>query len=826
VIKLRTNDRFTERAQKAIELAWTAAGELGHSYVGTEHLLIGLGREGEGLACRVLKNEGLDDRRLTALVAEAVGRGTPGPPAQGLTARAKRVIELACTDASRLGHNYVGTEHILMGILREQDCTATCVLITAGQDPNKLYTEVMDVFASSDYRSRQNGAAPPRQQPVRRAETKTLDQYSRDLTELAARGELDPVVGRDKEISRLIQILSRRTKNNPVLIGEPGVGKTAVAEALAQRMTAGEVPEELRQKRIVSLDLPGMIAGTKYRGDFEDRVKTVLREVQKAGDVVLFVDEMHTIIGAGAAEGAIDAANILKPALGRGQIQMIGATTIEEYRKHIEKDAALERRFQPVTVPEPTRAEAAQILRGLRDRYEAHHRLRITDEAVAAAVELSVRYIPDRFLPDKAIDLVDEACSRVRMESLTMPSELQVAEEELAGIRARKEQAIRDQDYEGAAALRDDERAKCAELEKVRRQWEDRRSGLRAEVRAPDIASVVSGWTGIPVQSITQAESERLRALESVVHRRLVGQEEAVSAVCRAIRRGRVGLADPNRPIGSFLFLGPTGVGKTELCRALAEAVFGDENAMIRIDMSEFMEKHTISRLIGSPPGYVGYDEGGYLTEKVRRKPWSVVLFDEMEKAHEDVWGILLQILEDGTLTDAHSRKTDFRHTIIVMTSNVGARIITGGARKLGFSGREETAQAVYERISAEVMAEVKRTFRPELLNRIDDVIVFRQLDEEQIRRIASGLIAKVQARLATLGVSLTVTDEAVALLAQKGFDPTYGARPLRRQIREKIEDPLAELLLDGTLAAGDTAVAEALDGGITVRRVDALVKK
>ena len=736
------NDRFTEKARNAIEKARAAAMELGHSYIGTEHLLLGIVRESDGLGSRVLRENGFEEDLVLDLIEKAVGRGAPGMPVQGLTPRCKRVIEIAVAEANRLRHSYVGTEHLLMGILREPESTAAHLLITAGGDLNKIYTDVFARFTSSDYRAAARSGGVGQRAPVRHAETKNLDQYSRDLTEMAARGELDPVIGRDKEIARVIQILSRRSKNNPVLIGEPGVGKTAVAEGLAQRVAHGEVPENLRDKRIVSLDLTGMLAGTKYRGDFEDRLKNVLKEVGKAKDVVLFIDELHTVIGAGAAEGAIDAANILKPALSRGEIQIVGATTLSEYRKHIEKDAAFERRFQPVTVAEPTEDESVQILRGLRDRYEAHHGLKITDEALTAAVKLSARYISDRFLPDKAIDLVDEAASRVRMENLTAPDEMKTIEAKLATLSAQKEEAVRAQDYELAAQLRDRERSE--------------RGGHRGVVSAEDIAAVVSGWTGIPVTSLTESESERLLHMEDVLHRRVIGQNEAVAAVARAIRRGRVGLKDPHRPVGSFLFLGPTGVGKTELCRALAEAMFGDENAMVRVDMSEYMEKHTVSKLIGSPPGYVGFDEGGQLTEKVRRKPYSVVLFDEIEKAHEDVFNLLLQIMDDGRLTDSQGRTVDFRNTVIVMTSNIGARAITD-------------------------------------------------------RRTA-------------LGVHLTVTEEAIAKLAEAGYDPDYGARPLRRTVQTQLEDPLAEAMLTGELSSGGEA--EAIvdeEGHVAVRAKGAL---
>ncbi len=816
---MKHSERFTQRAQKAIEGAYRAAGELGHSYVGTEHLLLGLMREGEGLACRIMRRAGLDAAPLTDIIISDAGRGAAGAPAMGLSPRARRSIELAVSDAARLGHGFVGTEHILMGILRQSDCAGVRAVEEAGVDPNRLYTDVLEVFSGPEYGKNPAETAASARPAVRRGETKTLDQYGRDMTELAARGGLDPVVGRERELTRLIQILSRRTKNNPVLIGEPGVGKTAVAEALARRMAAGAVPEELARKRLVALDIPSMLAGTKYRGDFEDRVKTVIKEVQKAGDVILFVDELHTIIGAGAAEGAIDAANILKPALGRGLIQMIGATTLDEYRRHIEKDAALERRFQPVVVEEPTREQSIRILFGLRDRYENHHRLVITDEAVRAAVELSSRYITDRFLPDKAIDLIDEAASRVRMESGALPPTLQAAQGRAEELKKAKEEAVRRQDFEGAAELRSRERQERAEIDIARHELEA--GAARRSVQAGDVAAVVSSWTGIPVESISRTESERLSNLEKIIHSRVVGQEEAVSAVCRAIRLGRVGLADPGRPVGSFLFLGPTGVGKTELCRAMAQAVYGDRDALIRVDMSEFMEKHTVSRLIGAPPGYVGHEEGGYLTDRVRRKPWSVVLLDEVEKAHEDILNLLLQILEDGVLTDAQSRKTDFRNTIVVMTSNVGAKAITGGGRQLGFSGLDDTAQQQYENIRSQVLEQARRAFRPELLNRIDEMIVFRPLTQREIEQIAAGMLDAVRARLEEKGVELIVSPEALESLARQGFDPIYGARPLRRCLRERVEDRLAEMLLRGELRPGDRARAVLRDGEVAVEKVD-----
>ena len=749
---MKSNEKFTQRAETAIEQARAAAGSLGHSYIGTEHLLLGIVREGTGLGARVLRARGLGEKELTDAVVKMTGMGAPGIPEQGLTMEARRAVEKAAADACALGHSYVGTEHILLGILRQPECAGARALIAAGGELNELYTDIMLVFGSA-------GASRPQSQPrtsVRHPDTRVLDQYSRDLTEMASGGGIDPVIGRGEEINRAVQILSRRTKNNPVFIGEPGVGKTAVAEGLAVRVATGQTPDNLRGKRIVSLDMPALLAGTKYRGDFEERVKSVLKDVKRAGDVILFIDELHTIIGAGSAEGAIDAANILKPALGRGEVQIIGATTPEEYRKHIGKDAALERRFQPVTVAEPTKEAASAMVDGLLGRLEEHHGVKIPRETVTAAIDLSVRYINDRFLPDKAIDLIDEAAARVRVE------------------------------------------------------------GLRREVTAEDIKAVVSLWTGVPVQSVSADENQRLRGLEDALKGRIVGQDKAVGAVARAIRRGRVGLGDPRRPVGSFLFLGPTGVGKTELCRALAENVYGSEDALIRLDMTEYMEKHTVSRLIGSPPGYVGYDEGGQLTEKVRRKPWSVVLFDEIEKAHEDVWSILLQVMDDGRLTDAQGRKTDFRNTIIVMTSNIGARAMTEGGR-LGFEYREAGAEE--KDMDEKVMAELRRTFKPEFLNRVDDTVVFRRLDRDDIAVIAGRMLEIVKKRFEGLGYKLEVTPEAKSILTAEGYDEKYGARPLRRAIQTDIEDAAAELLLSGAAVPGDTLLAAADKGKIVLTK-------
>ena len=807
--------RFTERAQAALRLAQECSAELGHGYVGSEHLLLGLAREGKGVAAKVLQSAGLEPESLKAAIARMVGVGAPGgAPSQGLTPRCKKIIELSLTEAARLGHHYVGTEHLLLGILREGDGVAVRVLSGTGVEPRRLHADVVAAMGGEASPSPFRGGGKTREREYG-GDTKLLDQFSRDLTRLAAGGMLDPVVGRDREINRVIQILSRRQKNNPALIGEPGVGKTAVAEGLARRMVAGDVPDELRSKRLLSLDLSSMVAGTKYRGEFEERVKNILAEVRRVGGIILFIDELHTIVGAGSAEGAIDAANIIKPALGRGELQVIGATTTDEYRKYIEKDAALERRFQPVLVPEPDQDTARAILRGLRDRYEAHHRLQITDESIDAAVALSTRYIGDRHLPDKAIDLIDEACSRVRMERLATPPDLRELEEKVEHTRREKEEAIRGQDFEKAAMLRDAEEDFRKELEQQKTAW---RSGQNTgAVTAEDVAAVVSGWTGVPVTTLTEAESARLLGLEEALHRRVVGQEEAVRAVARAVRRGRVGLKEPGRPTGCFLFLGPTGVGKTELCKALAATLFGSEEALLRFDMSEYMEKHAVSRLIGSPPGYVGHEEGGQLTEKVRRRPYCVVLFDEIEKAHPDIWGILLQIMEDGMVTDAQGRKADFKNAIVVLTSNVGAARITAKGSKLGFSATERRYGETrpIEELKAAVLDDLKKVFRPEFLNRLDETIVFTQLGRTEIQAIARRMLERVGERMKALGVTLRFTDRALETLADQGFDPDYGARPLRRTIRAQVEDVAAEQLLSGALQAGDTALVDGAENGL-----------
>ena len=817
-------NKFTPRAEESLRLAQEAAQDLGHGYVGCEHLLLGLLREEEGIAHRVLSEYGLTDEMITGILQRSVGQGTSGDaPSQGLTPRAKSVIELAVGESHRMGAGYIGTEHLLMGLLREGSNMAVRILRTVGVDPRKMYASVQQKLSETSPHTVTSGAGTPNKENKKTG--KTLEEFTRDLTEAARQGKLDPVIGRDKEIQRVVQILSRRTKNNPVLIGEPGVGKTAIAEGLAQRIAAADVPEELLNKKLLSLDLSGMVAGTKYRGEFEERIKNALDEVKKDGNVILFIDELHTIVGAGSAEGAVDAANILKPALSRGEIRVIGATTLNEYRKYIEKDAALERRFQPVTVGEPTPEDTIAILKGLRDKYEAHHKLTITDEALEAAVTLSRRYISDRFLPDKAIDLMDEVASQVRMKAESASPDLKSLEEKIAALRREKSEAIAAQDYEKAAQLRDIEKNYTDQVEIERDNWRRKLSQNRGTVTAEDIANVVAGWTGIPVTRLTEDESTRLLKLEETLQQRVVGQDEAVAAVARAIRRGRVGLKDPKRPIGSFLFLGPTGVGKTELCKALAEAMFGDENAMIRIDMSEYMERHTVSRLVGSPPGYVGHEEGGQLTEKVRRKPYSVVLFDEIEKAHEDVWNILLQILEDGIVTDSQGRRVDFRNTVIVMTSNVGAKNITAAENtRLGFDGSEKNAEkdeaARFARIREAVMAELKRTFKPEFLNRIDETIVFRQLTEEDIVKIAHRMLTITGKRMAQQGITLTADEDAVAMLAKNGFDAEYGARPLRRSIQNTVEDAVAEQMLEGKLKSGDTAKVTLSDGKVVVEKV------
>ncbi len=790
---------FTQKANDALNSAISAAEGLGHTYVGSEHILLGLLAESGGMAHTALTARKVTHSEVEQIIRSGIGIGSPTVLSPNdFTPRAKNIIDTAILQGKGMGHSYIGTEHILMGIIREGTGAATEILSQLGVQPQDLLNDLTQALGSS-------GASKPNSKgdSKEKSDTPTISKYGRDLTVLATQGRIDPVIGRQQEIERVIQILSRRTKNNPCLIGEPGVGKTAIAEGLALKIATGEVPELLRNKRIISLDLTGMVAGTKYRGDFEERIRNAIEEVQKAGDVILFIDEVHTLIGAGSAEGAVDAANILKPSLARGEIQVIGATTLEEYRKHIEKDAALERRFQPVTVGEPTEEEAIGILRGLRDKYEAHHKIKITDNAIIAAVKMSSRYIGDRYLPDKAIDLVDEAASRVRLRAFTAPPDLKALEDKLKSLGEEMESAVNSQDFERAAEIRDEKNKIAKDLENERQLWKEKNSRSTGEVGEQEIAAIVSQWTGIPVVQLTQEESQRLLHMEEELHRRIVGQDEAVSAVARAIRRGRAGLKDPKRPTGSFIFLGPTGVGKTELCKTLAESMFGDENAMIRLDMSEYMEKHTVSRLVGSPPGYVGYDEGGQLTEKVRRKPYSVVLFDEIEKAHPDVFNMLLQILEDGILTDSQGRRVDFKNCVIIMTSNVGAKMIAqSGAKTLGFSA-DSSETASEKKIREAVMSELKNVFRPEFLNRVDDIIVFRQLTKENIDEIAKRMLGSLSKRVKELDFEIEFTDEAVAEIGKAGFDPVYGARPLRRAIQQQIEDKLSEEMLEGRFTAG-----------------------
>lgn len=797
------------------------AEELGHNYIGSEHVLYGLIAEGSGVAFNVLNKLGITADDYERLMQEKIGISSPTNLTTAyFTPRTKRILQMAKLAASKLGSNYVGTEHLLIAIIEDGESFAVRFLQMLGVDPQSVANALSSALSDGYTVDKASGNAYPKDENGEKEGGSALEKFGRDLTKLAAEGKIDPVIGRHNEIERVIQILSRRTKNNPVLIGEPGVGKTAVAEGLALKIHEGEVPELLKGKRLVALDLTGMVAGSKYRGDFEERIKSAIDEVKKDGNVILFIDELHTIIGAGSAEGSADAANILKPALARGDFQVIGATTINEYRKYIEKDAALERRFQPVHVGEPTEEEAVQILEGLKDRYEAHHKVQITDEAIESAVKLSSRYIADRYLPDKAIDLVDEAASRVRMQALVQPERVHALEMQLTNTTADMESAVRAQNFERAARLRDREQKLRTELEQLRSQWEQTHAGPVRAVTGEDVAEIVSLWTGIPVAGITSSESKQLLQMETSLRRRVVGQEEAVHAVSNAIRRSRVGLGDPNRPIGSFLFLGPTGVGKTELCRALAEALFGDEKALIRVDMSEYMERHSVSRLIGSPPGYIGHEEGGQLTEKVRRKPYSVVLFDEIEKAHEDVFNLLLQVMEDGQLTDSLGRKVNFRNAVIVMTSNVGAKAITDSRRSLGFTQQTgEGAGRTDAEIRSMVMSDLKKTFRPEFLNRVDDIIVFHKLTRANIRQIAQKLLGTVNTRMEHAGVELQVPDAALDALSATGYDPVYGARPLRRAIQSTIADQAAGMLLDGTLQQGDVVTAEVRDGKIVLTK-------
>ena len=809
-------NRFTKAASDVLNNAMSNARTLGHTYIGTEHILLGLLSVENGVASKLLTNRGVTFEKTRELVSEIAGTGEPSDVGPGdMTPRTKRLIEIAARESMRLGQNYIGTEHILLALLNEPDCVGIKLLslqnVTTSDIAEDLTAFFRESTASTGGEETASAFSGERAGTSGKDGGTMLDQSGRNLTALAREGKIDPVIGRETETERVVQILSRRTKNNPCLIGEPGVGKTAVVEGLAQRIADGSVPETLTDKKIITLDIPGMIAGAKYRGEFEERMKGVMNEVMKDKSIILFIDEIHTIIGAGAAEGAVDAANILKPALARGDMQVIGATTITEYRKHIEKDAALERRFQSVMVGEPSPDEAILILKGLRDKYEAHHKVKITDEAIEAAVKYSVRYIGDRYLPDKAIDLIDEAASKLRISSYTAPDSIKELENKLKQISSEKEEAIGSQDFERAAKLRDEEKKLRDEIEKAKTEWKEGNNRDNLTIGDPEIAEVVTEWTGIPVKSLTEDEGTRLMHLEEELHSRIVGQSEAVNAVSRAIRRSRVGLKDPRRPMGSFIFLGPTGVGKTELCKALAEILFGDENAMIRVDMSEYMEKHSVSKMIGSPPGYVGFDEGGQLTEKIRRHPYSVVLFDEIEKAHPDVFNILLQILEDGILTDAQGRRVDFKNSIIIMTSNVGASGLMQKASALGFGG-DDTPKSEEARIHERVMASLRDTFKPEFLNRIDEIIVFSKLSDNEIKQIASLMLKSVEKRLETMNISISFDDDVIALLAREGTDPVYGARPMRREIQRRIEDALSTEILDGKIAAGDNVQCR-LDG-------------
>ena len=811
---------FTQKANTALNAAIEYAENLGHTYIGSEHLLLGLLSSEGSVAYTALTARNITADNVETAVRNSVGIGTPTVLSPNdFTPRSKNIIETAVTIARSLGHGYVGTEHLLIAILRDSSCYAMDILDAMNVSAADIAEEITKSVNVS-----QNDASPKsKEQSKGKTETPTLDQFGRDLTAIARQGKIDPVIGRQKEIERVIQILCRRTKNNPCLIGEPGVGKTAIAEGLALKIASGEVPEILKDKRIVALDLTGMVAGTKYRGDFEERIKSAIDEVSKAGNIILFIDEVHTLIGAGAAEGAVDAANILKPALARGEMQVIGATTIEEYRKNIEKDSALERRFQSVLVGEPSREEAVEILKGIRDKYEAHHKVKITDEAIEAAVKMSSRYIGDRFLPDKAIDLIDEAASKVRLRAYTPPEDIRELEEKIKRINEEKASAVNSQNFEQAAALRDEEKEVKAHLENAKEGWKKQNSETNGVVTPDEIAAIVSEWTHIPVVQLTEEESQRLLHMEEELHRRIVGQDQAVSAVAKAIRRGRVGLKDPNRPTGSFIFLGPTGVGKTELCKTLAATLFGDESAMIRLDMSEFMEKHTVSKLVGSPPGYVGYDEGGQLTEKVRRKPYSVVLFDEIEKAHPDVFNMLLQILDDGVLTDSQGRKVDFKNCIIIMTSNVGAKLITNaGNAALGFKGEEGNGTMSQSDIKDAVMGELKKCFRPEFLNRVDDIIVFEQLNKDDIKEIARRMLKTLKNRVHDMGIELSFDDSAIEKIVDEGFDPVYGARPLRRAIQSEIEDKLSEEMLDGRITSGNKYICKHTDDGFVFDSAEA----
>ncbi|MGS0745451.1 ATP-dependent Clp protease ATP-binding subunit [Syntrophomonas erecta subsp. sporosyntropha] len=821
--------RFTQRARNAVIHAQEEARQLNHPAIGTEHILLGLLREGEGVGAKALLSMGIDLEKVREEIVRVIGSSSNvGEPADGdlpVTPRAKKVFNLAFDEARLQGVNYVGTEHLLLALLREEEGVAGQVLMYMGirldavreQVLNLLGGEIQPGHHNMFYQEPSNQFTPPASKRKAKSKTPTLDSFSLDLTQEAMESRLDPVIGRNSEIERLVQVLSRRTKNNPVLIGDPGVGKTAIVEGLAQRIIENQVPEILSNKRVVSLDLSSMIAGTKYRGEFEDRLTKIVNEIKSAGDVIIFIDELHTIVGAGAAEGAIDAANILKPSLARGEFQCVGATTLDEYRKHIEKDAALERRFQPIVVDEPSSEESIEILKGLRDRYEAHHAVKISDEAIEAAVRLSSRYISDRYLPDKAIDLIDEASSRVRLANYVLPDDLKEKERKLEELIKEKEEAINAQEYESAAHLRDEEQNLKDEIESRRKEWINKRSMAMSTVGEEEVADIVSSWTGIPVNKMAEEETERLVHLEEILHERVVGQDEAVKAVSRAVRRARAGLKNPRRPIGSFIFLGPTGVGKTELARALAEAMFGSEDAIIRLDMSEYMEKHAVSRMIGSPPGYVGYDEGGQLTEKVRRKPYSVILLDEIEKAHPDVFNILLQVLEDGRLTDGQGRTVDFRNTVVIMTSNVGAESIRN-AKRVGFTS-DHSQEADYNKMKDRMLEQVKHTFRPEFLNRIDEIIVFQSLSEEELKNIVDLLLADLRKRVQENEFEIKVTDSARKLILKEGYDPGFGARPLKRAIQRLVEDNVSEEILKKTIQPGDTILVDANDNGIQIKK-------
>jgi ATP-dependent Clp protease ATP-binding subunit ClpC len=810
--------RFTERAQKVLALAQEEAHRLGHHNIGTEHILLGLISEGEGIAAKALGALDLATDKIQEEVEGLIGKGETKQQTIHYTPRAKKVIELSMDEARKLGHSYVGTEHILLGLIREGEGVAARVLNNLGISLNKARQQVLQLLGSNE-----NTSSSHQNRRSANANTPTLDGLARDLTEIAKDGTLDPVIGRSKEIQRVIEVLSRRTKNNPVLIGEPGVGKTAIAEGLAQQIVQNEVPETLRDKRVMTLDMGTVVAGTKYRGEFEDRLKKVMDEIRQAGNIILFIDELHTLIGAGGAEGAIDASNILKPSLARGELQCIGATTLDEYRKYIEKDAALERRFQPITVDEPTLEESELILRGLRDRYEAHHRVTITDDAIQAAVKMSDRYISDRFLPDKAIDLIDEAASKVRLRSYTVPPNLKELEQKLEEVKKEKDASVQSQEFEKAASLRDSEQRLREELDQTKKAWKERQGQENTEVTTEDIAIVVANWTGIPVSKLAEEETDRLLRMEEILHNRVIGQEEAVKSISKAIRRARAGLKDPKRPIGSFIFLGPTGVGKTELARAVAETMFGDEDAIIRIDMSEYMEKHATSRLVGSPPGYVGHEEGGQLTEKVRRKPYSVVLLDEIEKAHPEVFNILLQVLEDGRLTDSKGRSVDFRNTVVIMTSNVGASTLKKN-KYLGFTIESEDQK--YSDMKGKVMDELKRTFRPEFLNRIDETIVFHSLEKDHIKQIVSLMGVELIKRLLEQEIELELSDSAKEKIVDIGFDPEYGARPLRRALQREVEDRLSEELLKGSIKKGEKIIIDFKDEEFKVINHSRTVKK